>query len=169
MARVDELSIEEIRQRFLDKGEPVSAHILTRLQRDPRQGVRQLYAALKRRFERERDERLRLEAMRHFEMVLWKSGVRDIAGVDEVGVGPLAGPVVAAAVMFPPETNIAGVDDSKRLDPETRATLAEEIRAKASGLGVGTASPRTKAMAHPSTARRCFASAPRRCIECPFP
>jgi len=140
MARVDELSIEEIRQRYLEKGEPVSAHILTRLQRDPRQGVRQLYAALKKRFERERDERLRLEAMRHFEMVLWKSGVRDIAGVDEVGVGPLAGPVVAAAVMFPPETNIAGVDDSKRLDPETRATLAEEIRAKASGLGVGTAS-----------------------------
>src|SRR6266536_2926632 len=140
MARVDELSIEEIRQRYLEKGEPVSAHILTRLQRDPRQGVRQLYAALKKRFERERDERLRLEAMRHFEMVLWKSGVRDIAGVDEVGVGPLAGPVVAAAVMFPPETDIAGVDDSKRLDPGTRATLAEEIRAKASGVGVGTAS-----------------------------
>src|SRR5213592_3413587 len=140
MARVDELSIEEIRQRFLDKGEPVSAHTLTRLQRDPRQGVRQLYAALKRRFERERDERLRLEAMRHFEMVLWKSGVRDIAGVDEVGVGPLAGPVVAAAVMFPPNTDIAGVDDSKRLDPATRTVLAEEIRAKASGLAVGTAS-----------------------------
>src|SRR6266540_648141 len=140
MARVDELSIEEIRQRYLEKGEPVSAHILTRLQRDPRQGVRQLYAALKKRFERERDERLRLEAMRHFEMVLWKSGVRDIAGVDEVGVGPLAGPVVAAAVMFPPETSIAGVDDSKRLDAATRATLAEEIRAKASGVGVGTAS-----------------------------
>src|SRR6266511_3115935 len=140
MARVDELSIEEIRQRYLEKGEPVSAHVLTRLQRDPRQGVRQLYAALKKRFERQRDERLRLEAMRHFEMVLWKSGVRDIAGVDEVGVGPLAGPVVAAAVMFPPETDIAGVDDSKRLDPGTRATLAEEIRAKASGVGVGTAS-----------------------------
>jgi ribonuclease HII len=140
MPRVHELSIEEIRQRYLEKGDPVSAHILTRLQRDPRQGVRQLYAALKRRFEREREERLRLEAMRHFELLLWKSGVRDIAGVDEAGVGPLAGPVVAAAVMFPPGTDIAGVDDSKRLDPETRATLAEEIRAKASGVGVGTAS-----------------------------
>ena len=140
MARVDELSIEEIRQRYLEKGEPVSAHILTRLQRDPRQGVRHLYAALKKRFEREREERLRLQAMRHFELLLWKSGVRDIAGVDEVGVGPLAGPVVAAAVMFPPETDIAGVDDSKRLDPETRAALAEKIRAKASGVGVGTAS-----------------------------
>src|SRR5205814_555847 len=139
MTRVDELSIEEIRQRYLDKGEPVSAHILTRLQRDPRQGVRQLYAALKRRFERERDERLRLEAMRHFEMVLWKSGVRHIAGVDEVGVGPLAGPVVAAAVVFEPGTTIAGVDDSKRLDAPMRATLAQAIRARAAGVGIGTA------------------------------
>src|SRR5918992_753584 len=141
MARgTNELSIEEIRERYLDNGEPVSARILTRLQRDPRQGVRRLYEALKKRFERERDERLRLEAMRHFEQLLWKSGVRDIAGVDEAGVGPLAGPVVAAAVMFPPETDIMGVDDSKRLDADTRAALAEEIRAKASGLGIGTAS-----------------------------
>ena len=141
MARsVDELSIDEIRQRYLDQAKPVSAQILNRLQRDPRQGARRLYATLKKRYERERDERLRLEAMRHFELVLWKSGVRDIAGVDEVGVGPLAGPVVAAAVMFPPETDIAGVDDSKKLDPHTRDVLAVEIRAKASGIGLGTAS-----------------------------
>jgi ribonuclease HII len=78
--------------------------------------------------------------MRHFELLLWKTGVRDIAGVDEVGMGPLAGPVVAAAVMFPPATEIAGIDDSKRLDPETRSVLALEIRAKASGLGIGVAS-----------------------------
>jgi ribonuclease HII len=139
MARVEELSIDEIRRRYLDKGEMVSARVLSRLQRDPRHGVRQLYVALKKRYERERDERLRLDAMRHFERLLWKSGVSDIAGVDEVGVGPLAGPVVAAAVMFPPETDIARVDDSKRLDPETRSVLALEIRAKASGIGVGTA------------------------------
>jgi ribonuclease HII len=141
MARgVDELSIEEIRRRYLKNGEMVSAQALSRLKRDARPGVHRLYEVLKKRFERERDERLRLEAMRHFELLLWKSGVRDIAGVDEVGVGPLAGPVVAAAVMFPPETAIAGVDDSKRLDPETRTTLAEEIRVRASGIGVGTAS-----------------------------
>jgi len=140
MASVDELSIEEIRQRYLENGEPVSARILSRLQRDPRQGVRHLHAALKRRFEREREERLRLEAMRHFEQLLWRSGVCDIAGVDEAGVGPLAGPVVAAAVMFPPETDIPGIDDSKQLDAGTRAMLADEIRARASGLGVGIAS-----------------------------
>jgi ribonuclease HII len=140
MAGVDELSIEEIRKRYLDKGEPVSPQVLRRLQRDSRQGVRKLYASLKKRYEQDRDERIRLDAMQHFEKVLWKSGVRDIAGVDEVGVGPLAGPVVAAAVMFPPGTEIEGVDDSKRLDPETRAALAIEIRAKASGVGIGIAS-----------------------------
>ena len=75
--------------------------------------------------------------MRHFEPVLWRSGVRDIAGVDEAGVGSLAGPVVAAAVMFPPDTDIAGVDDSKKLEPEVRWVLAQEIRAKATGIGFG--------------------------------
>jgi ribonuclease HII len=139
MARVEELSVDEIRKRYVEGGQPVSQQVLNRLQRDPRQGVHRLYAALKKRFERERDERVRLDAMRHFERVLWKSGVRDIAGVDEAGVAPLAGPVVAAAVMFPPETEIAGVDDSKKLDPGTRATLAVEIRARASGVAVGIA------------------------------
>ena len=141
MARgVDELSIDEIRRRYLDNGELVSVRVLNRLQRDSRQGVRKLYEALKKRYEKQRDERLRLEAMRHFEQLLWKSGVRDIAGVDEAGMGPLAGPVVAAAVVFPPETDIAGVDDSKRLDAPTRAKLAGEICAKASGVGVGVVS-----------------------------
>jgi ribonuclease HII len=137
---VDEFSIDEIRQRYVEGKETISAQLLSRLQRDPRQGVRHLYTALKKRFERERDERLRLASMRHFELVLWRSGVRDIAGVDEVGIGPLAGPVVAAAVVFPPQTDIAGVDDSKRLDAATRARLALEIRAKASGIGIGMAS-----------------------------
>jgi ribonuclease HII len=140
MARVEELSIDEIRKRYVENQEPVSQRILSRLQRDSRQGVQRLYATLRKRFEKERDERVRLDAMRHFERVLWKSGIRDIAGVDEAGVAPLAGPVVAAAVMFPPETEIAGVDDSKRLDPESRAVLAKEIRARASGVAVGIAS-----------------------------
>jgi ribonuclease HII len=139
MARVEELSIDEIRKRYVQGEEPVSQRVLNRLQRDSRQGVQKLYESLCKRFEREQKERVRLESMRHFETVLWKSGIRDIAGVDEAGVAPLAGPVVAAAVMFEPGTDIAGVDDSKRLDPATRAELAREIRAKASGVAVGIA------------------------------
>ncbi|MGH7831689.1 MAG: ribonuclease HII, partial [Candidatus Binatia bacterium] len=60
-----------------------------------------------------------------------------VAGVDEVGVGPLAGPVVAAAVVFPPGAELAGVDDSKRLDPEQRAKMAAAIRQAATAVGVG--------------------------------
>src|SRR5689334_11581515 len=139
MARVEELSVDEIRKRFIEGKHPLTQQILNRLQRDRRQGVQRLYAALKKRFERERDERLRLDAMRHFERVLWKSGVRDIAGVDEAGVAPLAGPVVAAAVVFPPDTYVDGVDDSKKLDAATRERLSVHIRQKASGVAVGIA------------------------------
>jgi len=139
MPRVEELSIDEIRKRYVEGKQPLSQQVLNRLRRDKRQGVQRLCEALGKRFERERDERVRLDAMRHFERVLWKSGIRDIAGVDEAGVAPLAGPVVAAAVMFPPETAIEGVDDSKKLDAATREALAVEIRARASGVAVGIA------------------------------
>ena len=139
MSRVEDLSIEDIRKRYLDKDEPVSAQILTRLQKDKREGVKKLHAVLKKRFEKQREERLRMDAMRYFEKVLWKSGVKDIAGVDEAGMAPLAGPVVAASVMFPPETEIKGINDSKQLDAQTREELAAEIRAKASGVAVGIA------------------------------
>lgn len=140
MARIEDLSIAEIRQRYVDGGTALTQQVINRLERDPREGVRKLCAALRKRHEKERGERVRLDAMRHFEMVLWKSGIRDIAGVDEAGVAPLAGPVVAAAVMFHPDTEIEGVDDSKRLDAQTRAQLAGEIRARASGVAVGIAS-----------------------------
>lgn len=139
MAHVEDLSVDEIRKRYLQGEEPLSQRVLNRLQRDSRQGVQKLYESLRKRFERDQKERVRLDAMRHFETVLWKSGIRDIAGVDEAGVAPLAGPVVAAAVMFAPGTDIAGVDDSKRLDPATRAALARVIRAKAVGVSVGIA------------------------------
>lgn len=60
-----------------------------------------------------------------------------MAGLDEAGRGPLAGPVVAAAVVLPPGTRIRGVDDSKRLEPERREQLYEVIRTRALGIGVG--------------------------------
>jgi ribonuclease HII len=60
-----------------------------------------------------------------------------VAGVDEAGRGPLAGPVVAAAVILPPLRVLRGVDDSKRLEPVTRERLAREIRARAVAFGLG--------------------------------
>lgn len=75
------------------------------------------------------------------ERELRQGGVRLIAGMDEVGRGPLAGPVVACAVVMPPDARpIAGVADSKALDAGTRERLARRIRARALALGLGAAS-----------------------------
>src|SRR4030095_3799808 len=110
------LSLKEIQEKYSSPDASISSQILRRLQKDPRAGARRLHGVLSRRFEQQTLERKRLDAMLHFERVLWKAGVVHIAGVDEVGVGPLAGPVVAAAVVFPPGTEIDGVDDLKATD-----------------------------------------------------
>ena len=78
------------------------------------------------------------------ERTLWKQGLRLIAGVDEVGRGPLAGPVVAAAVILPPRSRfawLADVRDSKLLSAPRREDLARKIRAKALAVGVGAVPP----------------------------
>lgn len=72
------------------------------------------------------------------ERILWDAGVLQVAGVDEVGIGPWAGPVVASAVVFAPGgRTVDGVDDSKKLSAQRREQLAAEIRAAAIGVGVG--------------------------------
>ena len=76
-------------------------------------------------------EAARLQTLLRYERALWDTGVEHIAGVDEAGVGPLAGPVVAAAVILPVGHRIAGVDDSKRLTETQRVALAQQIRAEA--------------------------------------
>ncbi|HSU89944.1 MAG TPA: ribonuclease HII [Sporolactobacillaceae bacterium] len=75
-----------------------------------------------------------------YERRLWKEGIDAVAGVDEAGVGPMAGPVVAAAVVFSPETFIKGVHDSKQLTHEQREELFTPIRERAIAVGIGTAS-----------------------------
>jgi len=131
-----QLSLKEIQDKYAD-GAAVSSAILRKLQRDPRTGARRLYQILAKRYEQQKKERNRLCAMLHFERLLWKAGIQYIAGVDEVGVGPLAGPVIAAAVVFPPGTEIDGIDDSKMLDEDVRIRLDREIRQKASAVGLG--------------------------------
>jgi ribonuclease HII len=76
------------------------------------------------------------------EQAWWDRGLTLVAGVDEVGRGPLAGPVLAAAVVLPPGVAIRGVDDSKKLTPERRAELYDAIRARAVAIGVAGASAR---------------------------
>ena len=69
------------------------------------------------------------------------AGRRAVAGLDEAGRGCLAGPVVAAAVILPPDVTLPGLDDSKKLSPEQREALVPQIRAQALAVGVGQCSP----------------------------
>ncbi len=69
------------------------------------------------------------------------SGVKHIAGIDEAGRGPLAGPVVAASVIFPPDLIIPEIDDSKKLSEKKREFLFDEISARAISVGVGIVNP----------------------------
>jgi len=74
-----------------------------------------------------------------YERKLWREGVIAVAGLDEAGVGPMAGPVVAAAVIFEPEFFIRGVNDSKQLKPEQREEFFGKIQERAVAIGVGIA------------------------------
>jgi len=72
-----------------------------------------------------------------YEKELRKSGIEFIAGVDEVGRGPLVGPVVAACVVLPKEFNLEGLTDSKKLSEKRRDFFFEEIQKQALGIGIG--------------------------------
>ena len=80
--------------------------------------------------------------LRQFEIPYWTDGIQWLAGVDEAGRGPLAGPVVAAAVVFEPHVFIEGVNDSKLISASRREELYHEIIERAAGVGIGTVSPR---------------------------
>ena len=75
--------------------------------------------------------------MLEFEQHYWKLNYNNIAGVDEVGRGPLAGPVVSSAVILPKYIDIPGVNDSKKLSEKKREFLFDEIKEKAVSIGIG--------------------------------
>lgn len=77
------------------------------------------------------DEQKRILNMKQFETEAYKLGYKYIAGVDEVGRGPIAGPVVAAAVILPPDFFLPGIDDSKKLTAKKRAELSTYIKREA--------------------------------------
>jgi ribonuclease HII len=125
---VSRLVLSQIRTRYVIKGRPLEAELEEELRADPRPGARAILEAIeKRRFER-RSEGQRLRKMLRYETQLWNVGLTRVAGVDEAGMSPLAGPVAAAAVVFAPGSRIPGVDDSKKLDARTRDELAVQIK-----------------------------------------
>ena len=92
--------------------------------------------------EREQRMRQRLREMRLPEEALWEQGIRYIGGIDEVGRGPLAGPVVAACVVLPQDFDLLGVDDSKKLSEKRREQLYGQILERAVAWGIGRRGPK---------------------------
>jgi ribonuclease HII len=107
---------------------------------DPRAGVRTECERILRRRSAARAVLEREARMRKHERDLWDSGLEHVAGVDESGRGPLAGPVVAAAVILPRDLAIVGIDDCKKLTPERREKLYDLIVRDAVAVGVGQSS-----------------------------
>ena len=138
---ISHLSIADLRRRFVDEGEPLSQADEGALAADPRAGARAVLAAVERRRAANRAEGARLSRLLAFEKPLWAAGLTRVAGVDEAGVGPLAGPLVAAAVILPATLRPRGLDDSKKLDEPARDRLAAEVKAGAMAWAVGQASP----------------------------
>lgn len=129
--------ITEIAEEFLSASsrEPLYAQYAE----DARQGVQKLIEKYKKQDAALKKERERLEHMRSFEREYAAKGL--ICGIDEAGRGPLAGPVVAGAVILPPDCEILYLNDSKQLSAKKRELLYDEIMEKAVAVGIGMSSP----------------------------
>ena len=111
--------------------------IIQHLYKDKRKGARDLCNFAQRLIETQIEMAKHLQEMLFYEKDLSKKGYRLIGGLDEVGRGPLAGPVVAGCVILDPDVPIPGVDDSKKLSASQRKSLYFEIKEKALAISIG--------------------------------
>ena len=106
---------------------------------DPRDGVKKLMVSAVKKIEKLEQEKIRIEEMRFFEEKY--SDFSNICGIDEAGRGPLAGPVVASAVILPKGCRILYVNDSKKLTEKKREELYDTVMEQALSVGVGIVGP----------------------------
>ena len=104
---------------------------------DGRAGVQVAISKRKRELQKQVEEDLRLEKMLTYEKELYAQGIQLIAGVDEVGRGPLAGPVVAAAVILPENCKILGLNDSKKIPKSKHQAIYQAVLDQALSVGIG--------------------------------
>ena len=128
------MTISEIREIL--KKDDVPEEVLKEILSDERKGVRDLAASYMRRLERESRERMRVEALYEVESEFYKRGMTHIVGIDEVGRGPLAGPVTVAAVILKPHWLAPGLNDSKKVTPTPREAHSARIHEEAVDLSI---------------------------------
>ncbi|GKS54435.1 ribonuclease HII [Enterococcus mundtii] len=129
-------SIQSIKEK-LKQLTTLDDPIVTQLRLDTRKGVQQALSSFEKRLAKEALLREKYETMSFYENEGYAQGYDLIAGIDEVGRGPLAGPVVAAAVILPKGVEIYGLNDSKQLSEKKREELYEQIQEKALSVGIG--------------------------------
>jgi len=143
MPSVEELlavPLSELTERYLDRARPVPHGLLEALEADTRQGARSLARRIRARQEKNRSEGQRLRHLLRYETELWTQGLERVVGVDEAGMAPLAGPVVAAAAILPKNYRLKGLDDSKKiLEEEHREELAAALKRDVVAWAVGVA------------------------------
>lgn len=115
----------------------IDIKLIKELKKDSRSGVIKLIEKWERKQEVIKKQQEKLNEMSSYEKEIYKQGYQTIAGVDEVGRGPLAGPVVAAAVILPADFQILGINDSKQLSEGKREELFELIHQHAISIGIG--------------------------------
>lgn len=131
---MDVLSVKELKVQ-VEIGPPYQEAFLNALKGDARKGVQNLYKACLRQLDALESARLKQQAMLAFEQEAWDNGFTRVAGVDEAGRGPLAGPVVAAAVVL--VEPVLGLDDSKKLRQQQREDLFDLLQNQDHCIGVG--------------------------------
>ena len=129
-------TIKEIKEQLANI-QRLDDPLLAELEQDSRSGVIQAIAKRKRDIQKRIDEDLRLEKMLTYEKECYARGMELIAGVDEVGRGPLAGPVVAAAVILPKACKIPGLNDSKKIPKSKHKEIYEAVLQNAIAIGIG--------------------------------
>lgn len=135
------LSLKRLQLLLEERGHSVCDEIIHALASDPRGGAQRLVRICQNRLDEWHREQQRAIRMFSYERQVWAMGYKLVAGVDEVGRGPLAGPVVAAAVVLPGELSLPGIDEVKRISPRRRRELSEEIRRVAVAVGIGMVQP----------------------------
>lgn len=129
-------TIKEIKE-LLATVKELDNPLFLELEKDSRSGVQKEISKRKKAIQAELEENLRLENMLSYEKELYKQGLSLIAGVDEVGRGPLAGPVVAAAVILPKNCKIRGLNDSKKIPKKKHLEIYQAVQDQALAIGVG--------------------------------
>ena len=132
-------SISEIKKEFEQANSENLPMLYEMYANDTRSGVVNIIAKYKRQEEKLREEKSRMENMYIYERKY--ADFEFICGIDEVGRGPLAGPVVAGAVILPKDCDILYLNDSKKLSEKMRESLYDEIMDKAVATGIGMVSP----------------------------